>query len=447
MHLCAIYTAMLVLAYLPFNAVLADDASEAPGSEPAGAVIDGEIDGAEDDISEDDSPGLKGARDDEDEDDDTSDIDTETTISQTESKTGLRSNGDLRPIYDYFNIDRRNGGKLIDDTAGFRARIRADFGITETVHVGARLAGSCFTDECDPDFVFDSVPDRNNGLKGGQFTLDELYFHWFRPRGSIAFGRLQTRFVLRSGVYAKSLDRNNSNNVNVNWTDGLQAKYRAKNGWRSSLVIERNSSDGTGSIRHGPLNFDDSKARNTAFVGFENIESWGPFVQRAFDISYLPNSLLEDGLLSTNREDYWGLVGRGAWRWPQRSDGTRLRTGLELGYAPNTQTAQAANLAADADGLAWDIVVSLLDFQPGHSIGVNYARTGAGWLLAPQFRPNEELFEIRYIWRPVNLKIVPLLEARIRWREDLEQELTASQKRQEFDGYIRMTWEFIIKSR
>jgi len=57
------------------------------------------------------------------------------------------------------------------------------------------------------------------------------------------------------------------------------------------------------------------------------------------------------------------------------------------------------------------------------------------------------LFEIRYIWRPVNLKIVPLLEVRIRWREDLEQELTASQKRQEFDGYIRMTWEFIIKSR
>jgi len=54
------------------------------------------------------------------------------------------------------------------------------------------------------------------------------------------------------------------------------------------------------------------------------------------------------------------------------------------------------------------------------------------------------LFEIRYIWRPVKLKIVPLLEVRIRWREDLEQELTASQKRQEFDGYIRMTWEFII---
>jgi hypothetical protein len=88
-----------------------------------------------------------------------------------------------------------------------------------------------------------------------------------------------------------------------------------------------------------------------------------------------------------------------------------------------------------------------LDFQPGHSIGVNYAQTGAGWLLAPQFRPNEELFEIRYIWRPVNLKIVPLLEVRIRWREDLEQELTASQKRQEFDGYIRMTWEFMIKGR
>ena len=128
-----ICTAMLMLLCFPFCGVLADDDSDTDNAAFNSATVD---------EPEDDSPGLTGARDDEDDDDDTSDIDTETTVSQTESKTGLRSDGDLRPIYDYFNIDGPNGGKLVDDTAGFRARIRADFGIIETVHVGARLAGS-----------------------------------------------------------------------------------------------------------------------------------------------------------------------------------------------------------------------------------------------------------------------------------------------------------------
>jgi hypothetical protein len=175
------------------------------------------------------------------------------------------------------------------------------------------------------------------------------------------------------------------------------------------------------------------------FVGFENIESRGLIVQRAFDVSYLPASLLKDGDINGRRVDYWGLVGRLAFRWPQRSEGIRLRTGAEIGYAPDTPTAQAVNLAEHADGLAWDAVVSIMDFLPGHNIGVNYAQTGSGWYLSPQFRPNEELLELRYQWRP---KHFPLLEIRIRRREDLEQETTANQKRHEIDGYIRLTWEF-----
>ena len=84
-----------------------------------------------------------------------------------------------------------------------------------------------------------------------------------------------------------------------------------------------------------------------------------------------------------------------------------------------------------------------MDFQPGHSIGVKYARAGAGWLLSPQFRPNEELFEIRYMWRPAGL---PFVEIRVRWREDLEP-IGTLQKREEFDMYIRLTWAFTIKTR
>ena len=421
---------MLVLLWLPLSSVLAQDPSATDGPELQNASVDGVEDDTPDEVE-----------------DDTPDIETETTVGYTEAKTGLKVAGDLRPIYDYFDIEGRDGVSLSDDTFGFRGRLRADFGLTEGVHVGARLAGRCFTDGCDPEFVFQSAPDTRNGLRGGQVTFDELYLHWFRTeRGSLAFGRLQTRFVLRGGVYAKSLDRNNSNNTNINWTDGMQATYHAQNGWHSSFVFERNASDGTGSIRHGSLDFDDGKARNTYFVGFENIERWGPIVQRGFDVSYLPNSLLTDGDPNGRREDYWGVVGRLAARWPQRTTGIRLRVGTEIGYAPKTAAPAAApfNIAEESDGLAWDMVASIMDFQPRHSIGINYARTGAGWLLSPQFQPNEQLFEIRYMWRPAGL---PFFEMRVRWREDLEQPIGTLQKREEFDMYIRLTWAFNLKTR
>ena len=131
-------------------------------------------------------------------------------------------------------------------------------------------------------------------------------------------------------------------------------------------------------------------------------------------------------------------------RWPQRSEGLRLRAGMEMGYAPETPTDAAVGLPGTGDtcGLAWDVVISAMDIAPDHHIGINYARTGAGWLLAPQFRPNEELREIRYMWEPERL---PLFEARIRQREDLEKLAGAIKKRSVFDLFVRLTWRFTIK--
>jgi hypothetical protein len=416
-------TCISILLALPLTGTVAGDAPEEAGTEEAEEEI----------IAE--------------EDDDTLEIDTEATVNYTEAVTGFKFDGDFRAIYDYFDVTFSDATTLDEDIAGFRARSRVDYGITEPLHVGARIAGTCFTDDnCNLDFVMEDSAPQRNGLKPGQFTFDELYLHWFRPRGSLAVGRLQTRFVLRSGVYAKSLDRNNSNNVNVNWTDGAQVTYRAKNSWNSSFVWERNSHDGASSIRHGPLDFDDSKAQNTWFVGFENIDRWGPIVQRSLDISYLPSSLLKDGTADGRREDYWGIVGRLVGRWPQRREGIRLRAGLEAGYAPNTASREAANLDTDISGLAWNAVISLMDFLPTHSIGINYARTGAGWLISPQFRPNEELFEVRYIWNP-DKPYWPLLEVRLRWQEEIEQRVDRSQKAEEFDGYIRFTWDVTFKGR
>ena len=89
----------------------------------------------------------------------------------------------------------------------------------------------------------------NSGLDFGDTTVDELFLHWY-PGGRIDFavGRMQTRFVARGGVYAKSLDRNDGHNIFVTWTDGFHGTIRARKGWVSHLIIQTNREDGSGSI-------------------------------------------------------------------------------------------------------------------------------------------------------------------------------------------------------
>ena len=161
---------------------------------------------------------------------------------------------------------------------------------------------------------------------------------------------------------------------------------------------------------------------------------------RSSTASYLPDSLLKDGVRFGRIENYWGLVVRGAMRWPPQSEGPNLRLSAELGYAPETQTRESAGLAGDGDvdGLAWAVTASVMNFLPRQSIGFNYARTDAGWLLSPQYGKNEELFEIRYLWRR-NQRLA--VDIRGRWRKDLEP-VFSTVKREDFDFYLRFTWGF-----
>jgi hypothetical protein len=82
-----------------------------------------------------------------------------------------------------------------------------------------------------------------------------------------------------------------------------------------------------------------------------------------------------------------------------------------------------------------------MDFAPSHSVGVNYGRTDPGWLLSPQYRPNDELFDILYQWRRTpNLAI----DVRVRWREEIDRQIGATRKRDEVDFFVRFTWGFSL---
>jgi hypothetical protein len=373
-------------------------------------------------------------------DDDTADIDTASTVDTVSDARRFVLSGDFRPLANHAERHNRDGENVSETVGQFRLRLKARGRAFEKVQYGIRLAGRCATDDCDLEWVLQKESPSTNGLADGQFTFDELYLHFFRQElYNLTVGRQQTRFVLRGGVFSRSLDRNDSNNTRVTWTDGFHFTFRQLRGWEAHVIVQDNAADGTGSIRRGPLDFDYSSAGETYFVGLEKTEPLGPIVQRSIGISYLPNSLLKDGTLDGRREDYMAYVVRLAARWPLGSEGMRLRAGMELGYAPETHTSAAAGIDAEVDGLAWNVVVSLMDFKSGHSIGINYGETGTGWLLSPNFRQNEESFEVRYVWRPKNF---PMIDARIRWREDIEQEIASLRKREVFDAFLRMTWQF-----
>jgi hypothetical protein len=372
-------------------------------------------------------------------------VDVQGSIEDTDNRLGISFDGDLRGGYLFagdslreFEVDSRNVFRT-------RWRIGSTLRFTEGLRLVGRIAGLCSTEECSPDFILQPDIPGFASIEDGQITIDEFFLHWFRThRFDVALGRMETKFVTRGGVFSKSLERNDNNNLRVNWTDGLQSTYRAKNGWASRLILQYNSEDGASNVRRFPLDFETDDSRVSYHVAFENLEPKRLMIQRALTFSYLPSSLRRADTTGIALDDYAGVVGRLGHRWPQRDDGWRIRSSLEVGYAPTTQSKAVAGVSGDgdADGLAWAITASVMDFLPAHSIGINYARTEAGWLLSPQYASNEELFEIRYMWRPTS-RIT--LDVRGRWRDELRERLEPDPSRDRFDFYARFTWSFTIR--
>ena len=355
---------------------------------------------------------------------------------------GWRISGDLRVGFIREEKDLRDGSSSTETEGRGRFRLAGAYNVNEWLIATARLATNCTTQECDPALSVDNSLDTRSSTSHGSITLDELYLHVFRrERFNVALGRLQTKFVTRSGVFAKSLDRNNSNGFNVNWTDGIHGTLHLKDESILHLVSEYNDPDGPSSVRRDPLDFSDSGSRVSHFVAWETQNRLGPFTQRAIDITYMPNALLKDGTQSGPIEDYVAIVTRSVIARPFGTRGMRYNIAAEIGYAPETQTRAAAGLPGegDADGLAWALYASLMDIWPNHSIGINYARADAGWLISPQYRDNEELVEVRYLWRKTQ-KLA--LEFRLRGRQDLEQLASEPGKRDELGFFARFTLGF-----
>jgi len=374
-------------------------------------------------------------------DDDPNLIDLTDSLDYAGSEKGRwRFDGDLRGGYFASDVDQRDGSNVQNNEFTLRFRYGANFGINDNLRVRARLATVCGTAACDPNLTIDRTPANGSNISGGDIVLDELYVDIFKAsRFDLVVGRMQTNANTRGGVFISSLSRMTSPNVSVNWTDGAAFKYAAENGWQSRFIVQYNDEDGSSTLARPPLDFTDDDSRVSYFFSMDNRQRWGPFTQRAFDVSYLPSALLTESDPSGPTADYWNLVGRLASEWALGTDGTSLILSGELGYAPNTQSKTGAGYSGGGDvgGVAWHLEASWMNVRPGHSVGINYGHSDAGWLISPVYRPNEQTVALRYHWRP---RPGVQLEVHTRWREDLQQPISASNRRHTFDWRLRLTW-------
>ncbi len=354
----------------------------------------------------------------------------------------VRPFGDVRGGFFATEREARDGTETDTDELKLRLRLGAEAKLSEEWLVRGRLAGR-FTTEQDRSRIWIKAwaPTRT-GLEDGDTTIDELYLRYAPADGnwSLRFGRFQSKFELM-GVAAKSLDRNDSPNVDITWTDGLHWQYKLTPGWQSHLVLQSNVSSGTGQTARAPLSFDDNGSRITAFGALEASAPLGPLTQRVFAVTWMPETLATDGLGADKREDYYAWTAKLFAEWPVGAGGMRFGLGGEAGYAPNTPTESAVNAGSggSADGVAGQLSFNLLDFAPGHNIGFVAGHVGAGWLLSPDFRNNDTLLEIRYQWR---ISKTWSMETRIRRREEIDIPASAPQERIDDDFYLRFSGRF-----
>ena len=364
------------------------------------------------------------------------------SVADTVISDKLSFYGDAR--FGYYSLDRDENDGSEDKTDELRLRIRPGVKIkfNDILSARIRLAGRYSTDKRNNEYfkVFQSIP-AGDGLRRGDSTIDELNLAYqATPKLGLRIGRMQSKIEL-AGVAKKSLDRNNSPNTDITWTDGVYLKYALSSDWKAHFLVQYNDASGATEVRRSPLNFSDDDSRVSYFAALVSNKKSGAFVQRTVDVTYIPSALRTDNSATGRIDDYIAFVGRAAARWPMGENGMKFLLGGELGYALNTQTEAASSLGGSADvgGVATQLTFNFIDFMPTHSFGLVLARADAGWLLSPDFRNNNTLVEGRYKWQ---LDKKNKVEARLRQREDIKQLTTKTEKRTDLDLYIRYTYKF-----
>lgn len=349
--------------------------------------------------------------------------------------------GDLRAGFYASERDARDGGESSSESLRGRFRLFAQRELSENWMFRGRLATWVTTDGNDYSVEFDRYRASGTGTRPGEVHLDEFFLRWVDDgqRHQVRVGRFQTGFNLPV-VPDKSLDRNDSSNVGIGWTDGLHWQSEIVGGWESHVIAQLNHRRGTGNTFRRPIDFSDSDSRLGTYMALRSAESWGPVTMRMLSLNWIPDALATHGTADPRRDDYLTMTAKAAAEWPVGEAGTRFVLAGEYGHAFNTpsRATMLTGTNEDVAGDGYQVSANFFDFVPGHNIGLVYGQVDAGWLISNDFRNNNELIELRYqTWFMPQLR----MDIRARVREELEGQLGADRLQQDRDLYVRFTWK------
>lgn len=348
--------------------------------------------------------------------------------------------GQVRSGY-YFNTDQAvTGISSTDHEWRTRLRLGFQYKLTNDFVFRTRAAGRFSTIQDRFRFTLDDHTAGATGLHLGESTIDEFNFTWSpAERLWLRGGRFQLSFPLR-GVVPKGLNRYDSPNTSIEFTDGLWVRIQFHDNWEAHLVSEYNSPAGASSTVRSPLRFDDSGSRVSWWGMLRHRNTDGFWNQRELSVNLLPNTFEKDGSM----QNYIVFTSRLGINLPIEMNFADLTFGLEGGYVPKIPPADALGFSGQDtirnDAFAWQSTLSFNNmdiFGLRHKTGFLYGQTDPGWLTSPSFIPNSRTFEVRHqIW----FTSVMSFEFRYRFRSQRKIPVSVNQGREIHDVYARITY-------
>src|SRR3546814_12025719 len=102
-------------------------------------------------------------------------------------------------------------------------------------------------------------------------------------------------------VASKGLDRNDSPNIDINWTDGVHLDMPIAGGWRCHVIGQYRHRKGSGAADHAPLDFTDPGSRGPVFLRPGNSQRVGPVTKLKLSPNWTPADLAHPALATPPR--------------------------------------------------------------------------------------------------------------------------------------------------
>lgn len=359
------------------------------------------------------------------------------TLAQIPVSENISLYGDVRSGYFGQEREERDGSTISRHEIRTRARIGFQFRLSENAQLHVRYATRLSSMGKGFDPYWSTSAKRNNGLRLQEAAFDEAYLRLdVSPGLYFKAGRFQTGYTI-PGAIRNAIQRNDSPNNDVQWTDGLLVSRRHGSGWQTDVIAQVHYGNWPTNTMRRPLDFSESDAFLTTFISHSKSDRQGLVRFRGVDLTFSPNALI---VRPGDRSHYLAVSAKGALGWQTSSLGDIVwaAEGAWSIIQPDKAYMGFSGVKGEkTGGFGAQMSLSFMDYLDGHSTGFIIAAIEPALLTSEDYWNNSVLWEVRHIIQ-INRRLSS--ELRIRYRADLYQYAGVERKRAEYVPYARLTW-------